>query len=263
MNAGLDFESKILVKHDAPALFREFLGRASWRPEPIAISGVTDCYQPAEREYQLTRRCLEVAHEAHQPMVIVTKNALVARDLDLIGPMASRNLIHANVSITTLDPALARSMEPRTSTPLARLRAVRVLAEAGVPVRVLVAPVIPGLNDSEIPAILEAAREAGARSAGFTLLRLPLAVAPIFIEWLEREQPGRAKKVLDRLKEARGGRLNDPNFGSRMRGSGARADQIASLFRLFRDRLGLDGLPPLDASNFRPPTPKSGQLHLF
>jgi DNA repair photolyase len=263
-NAGLDFESKIMVKEDAPALFREFLNRPSWAAEPIALSGVTDCYQPAERHYRLTRGCLEVASEANQPVMIITKNALVVRDLDLLGSMASRSLAHVNLSITTLDPALARSMEPRTSTPSARLRACRGLADAGVPVRVLIAPVIPGLNDPEIPAILKAAREAGAASAGFTLLRLPLTVAPVFVEWLEREQPGQAKKVLDRLREARGGRLNDPEFGSRMMGQGERPGRIADLFRLFRKRHGLDGgLPPLDSSRFRPPLPASGQLRLF
>jgi DNA repair photolyase len=253
-----------MVKEDAPELFREFLGRKNWVPEPIAMSGVTDCYQPAERHYRLTRRCLEVASEAKQPMTLITKNALVLRDLDILAPMAIEQLTHVNLSITTLDPALARSMEPRTSTPLARLRAVKTLTDAGVPVGVLVAPLIPGLNDSEIPAILEASKAAGARSAGFVLLRLPLTVAPVFIEWLEREQPGRSKKVIDRLREARGGRLNDSNFGSRMSGSGARPDQIASLFRLFRKRHGLDGgLPPLDTTKFRPPLPKSGQLRFF
>ncbi len=263
-NAGLDFESKIMVKEDAPGLFREFLGRDRWVPEPIAMSGVTDCYQPAERHYQLTRACLEVASEVKQPMMLITKNALVVRDLDLLGSMASEGLVHVNFSITTLDPALARSMEPRTSIPAARLRAVRMLAEAGVPVRVLIAPVIPGLNDSEIPAILHASKEAGATSAAFNLLRLPLTVAPVFAEWLEREQPGRAAKVLDRVREIRGGRLNDPDFGSRMTGSGEMAARIADLFRLFRKKHGLDGcLPPLDVSKFQPPRPTSGQLRLF
>ena len=263
-NAGLDFESKIMVKEDAPEQFRAFLGNPKWVPEPIAMSGVTDCYQPAERHYRLTRRCLEVASEANQPLTLITKNALVVRDLDVLGPMASKGLVHVNLSLTTLDPSLARSMEPRTSTPAARLRAIKALADAGVPVRVLIAPVIPGLNDSEIPSILEASKATGASSAGYSLLRLPLAVGPVFIEWLEREQPGRSKKVLDRLREARGGRLNDPSFGSRMIGSGERPDQIAALFRLFRKRHGLEGgLPPLDSSKFRPPTPKSGQLRLF
>jgi len=264
LNAGLDFETKILVKHDAPALFRDFLIRDRWVPEPVALSGVTDCYQPCERRFRLTRGCLEVAAEARQPMTIITKNALVVRDLDLLRDLATDGLVHVNFSITTLDPALARSMEPRTSTPAARLRAARALAEAGVPVRVLIAPVIPGLNDAEIPTLLAAAKEAGARSASFTLLRLPLTVAPVFREWLGREQAGRAGKVLDRLRDARGGRLNDPDFGSRMRGTGERVDRIADLFRVFRKRHGLDGgLPPLDTSKFRPPRPTSGQLRLF
>jgi len=264
LNAGLDFETKILVKHDAPGLFRAFLMRERWVPEPIALSGVTDCYQPCEREFRLTRRCLEVAVEARQPMVLITKNALVVRDIDLLRDLASDSLVHANFSITTLDASLARSMEPRTSTPAARLRAVAALADAGVPVRVLIAPVIPGLNDAEIPALLAAAKEAGARSAGFTLLRLPLTVAPVFREWLEREQPGHAAKVIERLREARSGRLNDPEFGSRMRGIGERADRIADLFRLFRKRHGLDfDLPPLDPSRFHPPRPTTGQLRLF
>ena len=161
-SAGLDFETKILVKEKAPELLREFLGRESWVPELIAMSGVTDCYQPAERHYRLTRGCLEVAVEAQQPMGIITKNALVLRDLDILGPMAAANLVRVHLSITTLDAGLARSMEPRTSTPAARLRAVKELTEAGVPVRVLVAPIIPGLNDAEVPAILQAVKEAGA-----------------------------------------------------------------------------------------------------
>ena len=180
LNAGLDFETKILVKEDAPELFRAFLSRSKWVPEPIVMSGVTDCYQPAERRYRLTRRLLEVAAEFRQPIGIITKNALALRDLDILGAMAGDGLVHVNVSITTLDAELARSMEPRTSVPAARLRAVEALAESGVPVRVLVAPIIPGLNDSEVPAILAAAREAGARSAGYTMLRLPLTVAPSF-----------------------------------------------------------------------------------
>ena len=161
-SAGLDFETKIIVKEDAPELFRDFLARDRWRPEPITLSGVTDCYQPAEQRFRLTRRCLEVAVEARQPLNLITKNALILRDLDLIRDLAADNLVRVFLSVTTLDAALARSMEPRTSTPEARLRAVRTLAEAGVPVMVLIAPVIPGLNDSEMPAILAAAKEAGA-----------------------------------------------------------------------------------------------------
>jgi DNA repair photolyase len=264
LNAGLDFETKILVKEDAPELFREFLSRERWVPEPIAMSGVTDPYQPCERRFRLTRRCLEVAAEARQPIGLITKNALVARDLDLLGPMASEGLVHVNVSVTTLDAALARSMEPRTSTPAARLRAIEALRDAGVPVRVMVAPIIPGLNDHEIPAILAAAAAAGARHAAYTVVRLPLAVAPVFREWLERAQPGRAKKVEARIRSVRGGRLNDPDFGSRMRASGEFGRQIRDLFHVFARRHGLDGgLPPYDCTRFRPPRPRSGQLWLF
>ncbi len=264
-NAGLDFETKIMVKEDAPDLFRAFLARDSWRGHPIAMSGVTDCYQPAERDYRLTRGCLEVAAEARQPMTIITKNALVLRDFDVLAGMAaSGRLVHVHLSITTLDAGLARSMEPRTSTPAARLRAVSALAEAGVPVGVLVGPVIPGLTDVEVASILAAAKEAGAGSAGYTLLRLPLTVAPVFTEWLLRTRPERAERVLGRVREARDGKLNVSEFGTRMRGTGQRADQIAGLFRLCAKRHGLDGgLPAFDSSLFRPPRPKTGQLRLF
>ncbi len=211
LNAGLDFETKIFVKEDAPGLFREFLSKESWRPEPIAISGNTDCYQPAERQFRLTRRCLEVAAEFRQPVGLITKNALIVRDLDILGEMAGDDLVHVNVSVTTLDADLARSMEPRTSTPAAKLRAIRALREVGVPVRVLVAPIIPGLNDAEIPAILAAAGEAGAQHAAFTMLRLPLTVAPVFQEWLGREQPGRAAKIEGRIRAMRGGSSTAPS----------------------------------------------------
>jgi DNA repair photolyase len=263
-NAGLDFETKIMVKEDAPELLREFLGRDSWMPEPIALSGVTDCYQPVERQYRLTRGCLEVAAEARQPMSIITKNALVVRDLDILEAMASANLVRVFVSITTLDAELARSMEPRTSTPAARLRAIEELSAAGVLVGVMIAPVIPGLNDSEIPSILAAAKEAGAASAGYILLRLPLTVAPVFREWLEREQPDRLQRIESRIRETHGGKLNNSAWGVRMRGTGEIAEQIRSVFRLFAKKHGLDGhLPPHDSSQFRPPRPASGQLRFF
>jgi DNA repair photolyase len=263
-NAGLDFETKIMVKEDAPSLFRDFLAAETWKPEPIALSGVTDCYQPAERRFRLTRGCLEVAAEAGQPMSIITKNALVVRDLDLLQGMAKANLVHVYLSVTTLDTDLARSMEPRTSTPPARLRAIKVLADAGVPVGVLVAPVIPGLNDSEIPSLLAAAKEAGARRAGYVLIRLPLTVAPVFREWLEREQPARLQRVEGRIREARDGRLNNSEWGTRMVGTGVLAEQIQKVFRLFARKHGLDRpLLPHDGSRFRPPLPRSGQLRLF
>lgn len=264
LNAGLDFETKVFVKQDAPALFRDFLARDSWRPEPVTLSGVTDCYQPAERHFRVTRGCLEVAVEARQPLSLITKNALILRDLDLLRNLAVDHLVHVSVSVTTLDAELARSMEPRTSTPRAKLRAVKTLADAGVPVRVLIAPVIPGLNDSEIPAILAAAKEAGAHAAGYVLLRLPLTVAPVFQEWLARERPDMLAKVEGRIRETRGGKLNDPRFGKRMRGSGVIADQINELFRLFARRHGLDGeLPDYDCGRFRPPPSRSGQQWLF
>jgi DNA repair photolyase len=196
------------------------VNQETWKPEPITLSGVTDCYQPAERRFRLTRGCLEVAAEARQPVSVITKNALVLRDLDLLADLARGGLVHVTVSVTTLDAGLARSMEPRTSTPAARLRGVEALARAGVPVRALIAPVVPGLNDSEIPDILGAARGAGARAAGYVLLRLPLAVSPVFREWLRREQPGRAERVEGRVRQTRGGRLNDGEFGRRMCGTG-------------------------------------------
>ncbi len=259
-NAGLDFETKILVKEKAPKLFRDFLSRDAWKPESIAMSGVTDCYQPAERQYRITRGCLEVAADARQPIGIITKNALVLRDLDVLRGMAESNLVHVNISITTLDADLARSMEPRTSTPAARLRAVKELSEAGVPVRVLIAPVIPGLNETEIPAILKAAQEAGAKGAGYVLLRLPLTVAPVFVDWLQRTQPGRYQRIEGRIRDTRGGKLNDSDFGTRMCGIGEIAQQIGEMFRLFAKRYGLDGkLPAYDCTRFRPP----GQQWLF
>jgi DNA repair photolyase len=264
LSAGLDFETKIFVKHDAAELFREFLARPAWQPESITLSGVTDCYQPAERKYQLTRKCLEVAAACRQPLTIVTKNALVCRDLDLLTDLAKDQLIHVYLGVTTLDAELARTMEPRTSIPAARLRAVEALAKAGVPVGVLAAPIIPGLNDFEIPAILAAARNAGAQAAGHNMIRLPWSVAPVFMEWLERTQPEKKSRIEQRIRAVRGGRLNDPSFHTRMTGTGELAQQIANLFRTFAKRYGLDqGLPPHDVSQFRPPPSKSGQGWLF
>lgn len=263
LNAGLDFETKILVKHDAPALLREFLSRDAWQPEPITFSGVTDCYQPAEREFRLTRGCLEVANECHQPIGIITKNALVVRDIDLLADMAARQLAQVNVSITSLDPELARVMEPRTSIPAARLRAVETLVKAGVPVRVMVAPIIPGLNDHEVPSILKAVRAAGATDASYTLLRLPLTVEPVFREWLHRTQPLKAEKVESLVRKTRQGKLNDSTWGKRMVGDGQIAEQIKSMFSVFRQQLGFTNLLPFDSSQFQPATPRSGQRRLF
>jgi DNA repair photolyase len=264
LDAGLGFETRIMVKHDAPKLFRAFLARANWEPEPVVLSGVTDPYQPCEREFRITRRCLEVAAAANQPVSIVTKSSLVLRDLDLLAPMAAAGLVHANVSVTTLDPAVARAMEPRAAAPAARLRAIRGLAAAGVPVRALVAPVVPGLTDAEVPAILAAVKEAGATAAGYILLRLPGAVRPVFLDWLARAYPDREGKVLGGIRAVRGGRLSDPRFGRRMTGTGTAAEQVAALFRVFARRHGLNGdLPPYDRTRFRPPPDRHGQGRLF
>ncbi len=264
MNAGIDFETKILVKERAPELLREFLSRPAWKPELIVMSGVTDCYQPAERKYRVTRGCLEVAAEFRQPVGLITKNALVVRDLDLLQPMAEQHLVEVNLSITTLDQELSRTLEPRTSIPVAKLRAIRTLTDAGIPVRVMVAPIIPGLNDSHIPAVLEAARDAGAQAASYILLRLPLTVAPVFQEWLERTHPTHRERIEHLIQSTRDGQLNSSEFGERMRGSGVLAQQINQTFKLFRRKLGYsEKLPPLDYSRFEVPRPKSGQLHLF
>jgi DNA repair photolyase len=264
LDAGLDFETKILVKHQAPRLFRQWLMRPKWVPEPIMFSGVTDCYQPIEREYQLTRGCLAVAWEARQPISMVTKNALVQRDLDLLSNLAARRLVHVAVSITTLRQELSRVMEPRTSSPASRLATVRALSEAGVPTQVMIAPVIPGLNDHEIPAILEAARDHGASQAGYTLLRLPLTVRPVFERWLEAAVPLQADRVRQRIQSVRSGKMNDSQFGSRLRGTGPLAEQIAMTFRVFRARYGLsEPTPELDTTAFEHPRPTEGQLRLF
>lgn len=264
LNAGLDFETKIFVKERAPELLREFLARDKYKPEVIVMSGVTDCYQPAERRFRITRGCLEVFLEARHPVALITKNALVCRDLDLLHEMGARQLVGVNISLTSLDEELARTMEPRTSTPSARLRAIRALAEAGVPVNVMTAPIIPGLNDSEVPALLKAASEAGACSAAYTLLRLPYAVNPIFRDWLARTQPLKRDRVEGLIQGTRRGKMNSAEFGERMRGDGAMAEQINRTFRVFRRKYGLDrGSPALDFTRFVPPMTKSGQRRLF
>ena len=261
-SAGLDFETKILVKEDAPELLRAELASPKWQPKVVAISGVTDAYQPIERKLQLTRRCLEVLAEFRNPVVIVTKNQLVTRDIDFLKELASFDAAAVCVSVTTLDADLARVMEPRTSTPTNRLEAIHALAEAGVPVRVLVAPTIPGLTDHEMPSIIQAAAKAGARNAGYVVVRLPHGVAELFEKWLEEHFPDRKKKVLNRIRELRGGKLNDPNFGSRMRGEGVFAEQIGSMFKLACRRAGIEGGgPELSTAAFR--RPGGPQLSLF
>ncbi|MBC8009721.1 MAG: PA0069 family radical SAM protein [Burkholderiales bacterium] len=261
-DSGLDFETRILVKRRAPELLRLELTAKKWLPQPIALSGATDCYQPAERRFRITRGCLEVFAELRNPVGIITKNALVTRDLDLLVELARWRCAVAYVTITTLDPALARALEPRAASPAHRLRAIRALADAGVPVGVMVAPVIPGLTDHEIPAILAAASEAGARSAGHIILRLPHAVKDVFLNWLEVHAPGKKARVVDRIRAIRGGELNVSEWGKRFSGEGVFADQIHDLFRLAARRARLDGaLPELSVEYFR--RPGGVQLDLF
>jgi DNA repair photolyase len=261
-SAGLDFETRILVKEEAPRLLRQALASPGFEPRVLAMSGVTDPYQPVERRLKLTRRCLAVLAEARNPCSLITKNRLVIRDVDLLAELAAHDAASVCVSVTTLDPDLHRRMEPRTSSPELRLSAIETLAEAGIPVGVMVAPVIPGLNDHEIPRILEAAAARGASFAACVLLRLPGAVAPLFQAWLERHHPGRKDKVLARIREVRGGRLNDARFGTRHTGQGLYAEQIRRLFRVARRRAGLaERGPSLSTEAFR--RPGGSQLGLF
>jgi DNA repair photolyase len=268
-SAGLDFESRILVKEDAALLLRRELAAPKWQPDTLVMSGVTDPYQPGERRLRITRACLEVLAEARQPVGVITKNELVTRDIDLLSELARHQAVRVFLSITTLDGELARRLEPRASHPRNRLAAVSKLAAAGIPVGVMVAPIVPAITDHEIPRILEAAAAAGAQAAGFTVMRLPGAVAGLFESWLERHFPDRRDKVLNRIRELRGGALNDPRFGSRMRGEGIFAEQIRVLFESSRRRSGLDRpLAALSTAAFRRPAPPprpaaAGQLSLF
>jgi DNA repair photolyase len=251
---GLDFETKIMVKENAPALLRKTFLSKKWEPQSISLGSVTDGYQPAERRLLITRRCLEVCTEFRNPVGIVTKSALVARDADLLADLARDQAAAVFVSVTTLDPELARRMEPRAATPIARLRAVKELSDAGVPVGVMFAPVIPGLNDHELTDVLAAAAEAGARGAYFSVVRLPFAVKDMFAEWLEQHYPERKDKVLGRIRDIRSGKLNDSRFGVRFRGEGEWSDTFRQLFRVARERAGLaGGVPPLSAAAFRRP----------
>jgi DNA repair photolyase len=251
---GLDFESRILVKEEAPALLRKGLSAPGWKPTTLVMSGVTDPYQPVERKLGITRRCLEVLEECGHPVAVITKSRLVTRDVDLLGSLAARDAAHATISITTLDRRLQRTLEPRASPPEHRLEAIRLLSEAGVPVAVNVAPIIPGLTEHEIPAILEAAADAGAISAGRVMLRLPWAVKELFEEWLRSHVPDRADKVLNRIREARGGKLYDAAFGQRMKGSGVFARQIDGIFKVSARKAGLERrMLTLSAEHFRRP----------
>jgi DNA repair photolyase len=251
MSAGLDFESKIVVKEKAPALLRE----------ELSMSAIADAYQPVERRLEITRRCLAVLAEFRNPVGIITKNHLVTRDLDHLTELAKYRAVSVAISVTSLDPELARTLEPRASPPSRRLAAIEELSAAGIPVIAMTAPVIPGLNDHELPDLLAAAAKAGARTASFTMLRLPFAVAPLFTEWLERHAPGHKDKVLSRIRSMRGGKLYNAQWGTRMKGEGFFAEQIKALFELGYRKAGFSGeYAALDASSFRVPT---DQLSLF
>jgi DNA repair photolyase len=266
-SAGLDFESKIMVKRDAPALLRKALSAPKWQPSPITFSGNTDCYQPVERRLRLTRQCLEVCAEFLQPIGIITKNALVRRDIDVLQKLASVQAAQVHITLTTLNADLASKLEPRASAPELRLKAIEAMKAAGIPVGIVMAPIIPGLNDEEIPRVLEAAAQAGAGAAGWTLLRLASPLDVLFTSWLEQHLPDRARKVLARIRDCRDGKLNDSTFGDRMRGTGVYAEQIRALFHAASKKHGLDkGLGPLSAAAFikaPPPTRPSAQLSLF
>jgi len=265
LSPGIDFETRLSLKHNAPALFEQELRKAGYRCEPIALGVNTDAYQPVEKEQGIVRRLLEVALEFRQPMSIITKGRLILRDLDLLAEMARRGLLHVAVSVTTLDNGLKRILEPRAASPGARLQVIRELSAAGVPVTALVAPVIPVINEDELEAIVAAVGKAGAHSAGYILLRLPHEVAPIFSEWLQLHFPQRADHVLSRLASMRGGKLYDSRFGVRMTGQGPFAELIRQRFQLALRKAGLGSGKSfdLDCSQFKPPLQSGDQLALF
>jgi DNA repair photolyase len=257
LSPGLDFETRIFAKINAPDLLRRELARRSYRPEPIALGVNTDAYQPCERELKLTRRVLEVLHECDHPVALITKSSLIERDIDLLAPMAARQLAIAAVTITTLDPAIARTLEPRAAAPVRRLRTIRTLADAGIPVCVSIAPVIPFVTEPDLERVLEAAAEAGAASAGYIILRLPWEVNPLFQQWLQAHFPERAQRVMNRIREMRGGQDYVADFGTRMKGEGVWADLIRQRFEKAAARFGLTvrgrNFKSLDTSLFQHP----------
>ena len=263
LSPGLDFESRLFYKADAATLLRDELAAPSYRCAPIAVGINTDAYQPVERKLNLTRDVLEVLLECNHPFTLVTKSWLVERDIDLLAEMAGRRMVQVMVSITTLRHELARTLEPRAAAPTRRLMTIQRLTQAGIPVGVLVAPLIPVLTDSEMEGILGRAREAGAASAGYVLLRLPHEVKDLFREWLHEHEPTKAEHVMQRIRDSRGGKDYDAEFGARMRGSGIFADLLAQRFALAYQRLGFQSPLPLDTSRFRAPRRNRSQLDLF
>ncbi|MFW6199255.1 MAG: PA0069 family radical SAM protein [Gemmatimonadota bacterium] len=264
LSAGLDFETKIFVKEDAPELLRKELASPSWKPKVLVMSGVTDPYQPAERRMEVTRGCLEVLAEARNPVSIITKSHLVTRDIDHLAELAARGAARVTLSVTTLRNEIHRAMEPRAAVPKRRLGAIRELSRAGISVGVNVAPVVPGLTDHEMADVLEAAADAGATRAGYIVLRLPFGVKGLFLDWLEHHVPDRKDKVVHRLESLRGGKLNDPRFGSRMKGEGPYAAQIRDLFEVTTRRMGFNREDEsLSTAAFRRPAVDGEQMALF
>jgi DNA repair photolyase len=260
LSAGLDFESKIMAKTNAPVLLRGELESSRWQPQTLVMSGVTDPYQPIERKLCITRGCLEVLAKFRNPVAIITKNRLVTRDVDFLCDLQEHNAVAVNISVTSLDSNLQRVLEPRTSSPQARLDAIRQLRSAGIPIGVMVAPIIPGLTDHEIPKILEACAKAGAQFAAYTIVRLPWAVAPLFEHWLDEHFPDRKEKVLRRIRDLRGNRLNNAQWHTRMTGQGIFAEQVSSMFAVSCRRNRMCTRPKLSSASFRRPTT---QLSLF
>jgi DNA repair photolyase len=265
LSPGLDFETRLFYKKDAAARLREELNKRGYRPAPISLGANTDPYQPIEKKLRVTRSILEVLVESHHPLTIVTKSALVVRDIDLLSRLAAEQLVRVFVSVTTLDDELKRRMEPRAASPKARLAALSTLAAAGIPAGVMFAPVVPAINDHELEAVLEAAAAARAETAAYVLLRLPGEVKDLFYEWLDTHYPDRAQRVRSRIRELRGGRDNDPRFGHRMRGHGPWADLLEKRFDAACRRHGLArrGSKPLETGAFRPPNPAPDQMELW
>jgi DNA repair photolyase len=279
LSPGMDFESKIFAKVNAPEVLRRELAKPGYQPESIALGVNTDAYQPCEREYKLTRRVLEVLQECQHPVGLITKNSLIERDIDILAPMAAKQQAGVAITLTTLDPAIARTLEPRAAAPARRLRTIRTLTDAGIPVAVSIAPIIPFITEPDIERILEAVKEAGAVSAHYTVLRLPWEVAPLFKEWLQAHFPERAQRVMNRVREMRGGKDYDSNFDTRMKGEGVWAELIRQRVKIASERLGLTGqgsrFHRMDASQFTRPlvvpplgarakaAADAGQLDLF
>lgn len=262
LSSGLDFETKIFAKMDAAELLEKALSAKSYEPQTLGMSGVTDCYQPIEKKLELTRACLKVLAAFRNPVVIITKNYLVLRDLDILKELANYNAIHVIISITTLDEQLARKMEPRASTPKRRLETLHKLNQAQIPVSLNMAPIIPGLTDHEIPQILKTAADLGAQSAHYTMVRLPYSVKDLFSSWIKENYPNRANKVLHHIQAMRNGKLNDAQFGTRMRGEGPYADHVSMMFNNYRNIYNLNHFQNLSSENFLRPT-CTNQLSLF